>query len=87
MTYVEWEVFVWAIGFILTVSGIAIKYLMGRINDIKTMVDDAKSESKVLDGRVDIIEACHTETQVNIAKINKDIEYIRLSIDELLNRK
>lgn len=86
MDYVAWEIFVWSVGIILTVSGIAIKYLMDRIQDIKIMVDDTKECSKELDSRVDIIEASHTETQVSIAKINKDIEYIRLRIDELLSK-
>ena len=50
------------------------------------MVDNNRKEAKELDSRIDIIEACHTQTQVSIAKINKDIEYIRLSVDKLLNK-
>jgi uncharacterized coiled-coil protein SlyX len=94
MDFVSWEVFVWAIGLILAVSGIAIKYIMDVINNIKLCIDDRKKDCQELDNRLDIIEARHTDTQISIAKINKDIEYIKLEqdkislkIDELLKQK
>ena len=59
---------------------------MNSISNIKTTIDNNRKEAKELDARIDIIEAYHTQTQVSIAKINKDIEYIRLSVDKLLNK-
>jgi predicted PurR-regulated permease PerM len=86
MDYVNWEVFIWIIGIIITVGGIIVKYIMNSISDIKTIIDNNRKEAKELDARIDIIEAYHTQTQISIAKINKDIEYIRLSVDKLLNK-
>jgi len=86
MDCVNWEIFIWIIGIIITVGGIVVKYIMNTISDIKTTIDNNRKEAKELDSRIDIIEACHTQTQVSIAKINKDIEYIRLSVDKLLNK-
>lgn len=86
MDYVNWEVFIWIIGIIITVGGIVVKYIMNSISDIKTIIDNDRKETKELDARIDVIEACHTQIQVSIAKINKDIEYIRLSVDKLLNK-
>lgn len=86
MDYVNWEVFIWIIGIIITVDGIVVKYIMNSISDIKTIIDNNRKEAKELDARIDIIEAYHAQTQVSIAKINKDIEYIRLSVDKLLNK-
>ena len=91
MDYVGLELFMWAFGAILTLTGIAIKYMYDRVMEIKSMVEDNKKERvcqmEGLDKRLDIIEDCHTETQVNIAKINKDIEYIRLRLEEFLDSK
>jgi Iap family predicted aminopeptidase len=94
MDYVSWEIFVWALGLILAVSGLAIKYLMDRIKDVSSCIEDRKKECQELDARLDIIEARHLDTQISIVKINKDVEYIKmeqqkisLKIDELLKQK
>lgn len=87
---VDFQIFTWAIGLVVSTGGIAIGYVLKRISDISVISDE---KDKDLDNRLDAIESSHIDTQVSLAKINKDIEYIKLQqqsismkIDELLNK-
>lgn len=88
--YVAWEVFVWVVGIIITLFTFVIGYLSKRIGEISIACDDYKKDAEY---RLDEMEKCHLDNQVNLAKINKDIEYIKLQqqsivvkIDELLKK-
>lgn len=90
MDYVAWEVFVWVVGIIITLFTFVIGYLSKRISEISITCDDYKKDAE---NRLDEMEKCHLDNQVNLAKINKDIEYIKLlqqnmalKIDELLKK-
>ncbi len=86
MEYVNWEVFVWVVGIITTLFTFMTGYLSKKIGDILI-------EHKDYDDRLNNMEKCHTDNQVSLAKINKDIEYIKLQqqsislkLDELLKK-
>jgi len=86
MEYVNWEVFVWVVGIITTLFTFMTGYLSKKIGDISI-------EHKDYDDRLNNMEKCHTDNQVSLAKINKDIEYIKLQqqsislkLDELLKK-
>lgn len=90
MEYVDWEVFVWVIGIITTLFTFVITYLSKKIGDIGIQYEDIKKET---DSRLDVVEKSHIDNQVSLAKINKDIEYIKLQqqqisikLDELLEK-
>lgn len=87
---VEWEIFVWTIGTITALFTMVIGYLSKKLNDA---CSNFEITNKNVDSRLDEMERCHTENQVNLAKINKDIEYIKvqqqdisLKLDELLKK-
>lgn len=97
MDYVAWEIFTWAIGLVVGVTGIAIKYMIDKINDIKIVVDEKVEERerdcKNLDMRVTEMSTLNQKTQLGILGIQKDIEYIKLDqakisikLDELLKK-
>lgn len=90
MDFVAWEVFVWAIGIMILLFTMVIGYLFNRIKEISISCDDRIDEAEL---RLKEMEKCHLDNQVNLAKINKDIEFIKLQqqeisikLDELLKK-
>jgi len=80
MDFVAWEVFVWAIGIMILLFTMVIGYLFNRIKEISISCDDRIDEAEL---RLREMEKCHLDNQVNLAKINKDIEFIRLQQQEI----
>lgn len=80
MDYVNWDIFIWAIGIISGTITIAMGYVLRQINDITIRLENEKQET---DERLDVMEKCHAENQVNLAKIGKDIEYIKVKQNEI----
>jgi hypothetical protein len=83
-TYVEWAVFIWAIGIILTLFGVVFNYINQKAKDRQEDIDRHDCEIQEMKTRVEKVEACHVENMVNMAKINKDIEYIKMKQDEII---
>jgi hypothetical protein len=90
MDYVAWEVFVWALGITTVLFTTIIGYLFNKIKDVSIICDERIDASEE---RLKDMEKCHLENQVNLAKINKDIEFIKLQqqnismkLDELLKK-
>jgi len=80
MDFVAWEVFVWAVGIIVVLFTMVIGYLFNRIKEISISCDDRIDEAEL---RLKEMEKCHIDNQVNLAKINKDIEFIKLQQQEI----
>ena len=81
---VDWVIFVWAIGIILLLFGIVFNYINQKAKDRQEDIDRHDTELEEVKKRIDKMEECHTTTQVDIAKINKDIEYIKVKQDEIV---
>lgn len=88
--YVAWEIFIWVVGIISTLFTFVIGYLSKKISEISIQCNDYRKDA---DSRLDEVERCHLDNQVSLAKINKDIEYIKLQqqsisikLDELLKK-
>ena len=78
--YVSWDIFIWAVGIITGTITIAMGYAIKLSSDISLRLTE---ERKELDGRLDEVEKCHTDNQINLAKISKDIEYIKVKQNEI----
>ena len=59
------------------------KYFEGKIADLKICLTEKEKLQNELQIRVEKIESCNADIKVDIAKINKDVEYIRLEITRL----
>ena len=59
------------------------KYFEGKISDLKICLSEKEKLQNELQIRVEKIESCNADIKVDIAKINKDVEYIRLEITRL----
>lgn len=77
---VEWEVFAWAIGIIISFFTMIIGYLSKKINELS---QDCILDRKDTEDRLNKVEDCHSKTEVKLAEINKDIQYIKLKQDEM----
>ncbi|MDD5068494.1 MAG: hypothetical protein PHN89_02760 [Candidatus Pacebacteria bacterium] len=93
------------IGIAIAISGviskISMQYIEERISKKDEVIkekmkqfNDVERSIKDLDNRIDKIEDCHVDTQISLAKISKDIEYIKsehikmaLDIRKILDNK
>jgi hypothetical protein len=79
-TYVSWDIFIWTVGIITGTITITMGYVIKLANDISLRLTEEKNE---IDERLTDVEKCHTDNQVNLAKISKDIEYIKVKQNEI----
>ena len=84
MDNVSWEIFVWAVGIILLLFGIVFNYINSKAKDRQDDIDRIDKAFVIVEDRVQKMEQCHSTTQIDIAKINKDIEYIKVKQDEIV---
>ena len=94
---ITWEIITFIIGTAITISTIISKlfmrYLESQIKNLTETIDERKDDYVCLEERVKEVENYHTETKVVLAKIGKDIEYIKqennkmaINIEKILNK-
>lgn len=83
MEYIEWDLFVWAIGIFITIFTMTVGYLIKRIGEVDS---ECKIDRKEADQRLDNLERCFSNNEISLAKISKDIEYIKIKQDEITLR-
>lgn len=70
MEYVSWTIFIWVVGIVSILIGIIWKYIKDETGGQNKKLED-------LNDKVEKIEDYHTQTKIEIVKIQKDIEYIK----------
>ena len=91
-----WEIITGIVGTAITISTIISKlfmrYLESQMKNITETIDERKDDYVGLEERIKSVENYHTETRVALAKIGKDIEYIKqennkmaINIEKILN--
>lgn len=79
----NWGIITFIMTTILGTIGGLWKYFEGKIADLKICLTEKEKLQNELQIRVEKIESCNADIKVDIAKINKDVEYIRLEITRL----
>lgn len=79
----NWGIITFIMGTIMATIGGVWKYFEGRCNLLKVCLTEREKEQNELQLRIEKIEMCNADIKVDIAKINKDVEYIRLEITRL----
>ena len=93
---ITWELITFIIGTAITISTIISKlfmrYLESQMKNLPETIDERKDDYVGLEERIKSVENYHTETRVALAKIGKDIEYIKqennkmaINIEKILN--
>ncbi|KUK49577.1 MAG: hypothetical protein XE08_0472 [Parcubacteria bacterium 32_520] len=74
------------------ISKLFMRYLESQMEKITKTIDERKNDYVGLEERVKSVENYHIETRVALAKIGKDIEYIKqennkmaINIEKILN--
>lgn len=94
---ITWEIITFIIGTAITISTIISKlfmrYLESQMKNLTETIDERKNDNIALEERIKSVEDYHTETRVALAKIGKDIEYIKqennkmaINIEKILNK-
>ena len=70
------------------------RYLENQMKNLTEKIDERRNDYVGLEERIKSVENYHTETRVVLAKIGKDIEYIKsennkmaINIEKILNNK
>jgi len=95
---ITWEIITFIIGTAISISAIISKlfmrYLESQMKNLTKTIDERRNDYVGLEERVKSVENYHTETRVVLAKIGKDIEYIKsennkmaINIEKILNNK
>ena len=93
---ITWEIITFIIGIAISVSTIISKlfmrYLESQMKNLTETIDERRDDYVGLEERIKSVENYHTETKVVLAKIGKDIEYIKsennkmaINIEKILN--
>jgi phage shock protein A len=76
------------------ISKLFMRYLESQIKNLNDVINERKEDCVGLSERIEEVEKYHIETRVSLAKIGKDIEYIKqennkmsLNIEKILNHK
>ena len=94
---ITWEIITFIIGTAITISTIISKlfmrYLESQMKNLTETIDERRDDYVRLEERIKSVENYHTETKVVLAKIGKDIEYIKqennkmaINIEKILNK-
>ena len=95
---ITFEVITFIIGTAITISTIISKlfmrYLESQMKNLTETIDERRNDYVGLEERIKSVENYHTEAKVVVAKIGKDIEYIKqennkmaINIEKILNNK
>ncbi len=76
----DWGIITFIMGTIMATIGGVWKYFEGRCNSLKISITEKEREQDELQMRIEKVETCYNDSKIDIARIYKDIEYIKLEL-------